>query len=152
MAIYRSLAIWSPQRARFLPWIIKVATNRAIDHWRIRRRRAEVPLNETVETQSNGASLCRGTMEPIERTVEHKERVAEVWRFVEELPQLQRRFIVLRYCYGLKLKEIAEKEGCKIGTVKSALHRATNTMRLKLRRLYKRRHGSSQDTPFGFWP
>ena len=152
ITIYRSLAVWCAQRGRFLPWIFRVATNRAIDHWRIRRRRAEVPLNETVETQSNGASPCRETMEPIERTVEHKERAADVWRFVEELPQSQRRLIVLRYCYGLKLKEIAEEEGCKLGTVKSALHRAINTIRLKLKRLYKRRHVNSQDAPFEIWP
>jgi len=139
IAIYRSLAIWSPQRGRFLPWVFRVATNRAIDRWRIRRRRAEVPLIETLETQSNGVSLYRETMEPIERTVERREKIAEVLRFVDELPQSQRRFFVLRYCYGLKLREIADKEGCKLGTVKSALHRATNTMRLKLRRLYKRR-------------
>jgi RNA polymerase sigma-70 factor (ECF subfamily) len=152
ITIYRSLAIWSPQRARFFPWIFKVATNRAIDHWRIRRRRAEVPLNEIVEKQSHGALPCRATLEPMERTVEHRERVAEVWRFVAELPQSQRRFIVLRYCYGLKLKEIAEMEGCKLGTVKSALHRATNTMRFKLRRLYKRRHANSQETPIDIGP
>jgi RNA polymerase sigma-70 factor (ECF subfamily) len=143
ITIYRSLAIWSPQRARFFPWIFRVATNRAIDHWRMRRRRAEVSLNEIVE-MPNRASFRRGTMEPIERAVEYKERVAEMWRYVEELPQLQRRFIVLRYCYGLKLKEIAEKEGCKLGTVKSAIHRATNTMRYKLRRLYRRRHVDSR--------
>ena len=147
IAVYRSLAVWSPQRAGFLAWIYRIATNRAIDHWRVHRRRAEVPLNETSQTQSTDAPLCRRTMEPIERTVEYTERVSEVRRFLEELPQPQRRFVVLRYFDGLKLKEIAEKEGYKLGTVKSILHRATKAMRIRLRRLYKQCPIHPQDTP-----
>jgi RNA polymerase sigma-70 factor (ECF subfamily) len=135
ITIYRSLALWSPQRARFFPWIYRVATNRAIDHWRIRRRRAELQLTEISEMQSTGASLYGGAARPMERTLEHKERAAEVRRFLEDLPQPQRRFFVLRYCDGLKLREIAEKEGYKLGTVKSSLHRAINAMRRKLRGL-----------------
>ena len=72
-------------------------------------------------------------MRPIERTLEFKERVAGVRRFLEELPQPQRRFFILRYFNGLKLREIAEKEEYRIGTVKSSLHRATRAMRRKLR-------------------
>lgn len=135
IAVYRSLAIWSPRRARFLPWIYRVATNRAIDRWRIRWRRAEVPLTEISEMHSKGTLFYRRAKRPVERTLEHRERTAEVGRFLEGLPQPQRRFVVLRYYDGLKLREIAEKEGYKLGTVKSTLHRATKTLRRKLRRL-----------------
>jgi RNA polymerase sigma-70 factor (ECF subfamily) len=152
IAVYRSLATWNPQRARFLPWIYRVATNRAIDCWRRRQRRAEVPLSEISETHAAGLSSCRETMESIERTMEHKERVTEVRRFLEALPQPQRQFIILRYCDGLKLKEIADKEGYKLGTVKSVLHRATHTMRLKLMRLYRHRPVHSRDAAFEVWP
>ena len=145
ISVYRSLAVWSPQRANFLPWIYRVATNRAIDYWRVRQRRAEVPLTETSDMKSGVASRYRRTMEPVERTVEKEKRIAEVRHCMEALPQPQRRFMVLRYCEGLKLKEIADKERCKIGTVKSVLHRATHTLRLKLRRLYTQRLIHSQD-------
>jgi RNA polymerase sigma-70 factor (ECF subfamily) len=134
ITVYRSLALWSPQRARFLPWLRRVATNRAIDYWRIRRRRAELQLNEISETRSRGASLC-WVARPAERNLEHEERAGELRRFLEGLPRPQRRFIVLHYCDGLKLREIAEKEGYKLGTVKSTLHRATRTMRRKLRHM-----------------
>jgi RNA polymerase sigma-70 factor (ECF subfamily) len=138
ITIYRSLALWSPRRARFSPWIYRVATNRAIDHWRIRRRRAELQLTESSQTQSTSASFCWGRIRPVDGALEQKERAAEVRHFLKELPQPQRRFFVLRYCDGLKLREIAEQEGYKLGTVKSSLHRATKIMRRKLKRLYNR--------------
>jgi RNA polymerase sigma-70 factor (ECF subfamily) len=135
IAAYRSLALWSPGRARFLPWIRKVATNRAIDHWRMWRRRAELQLTATSETQQKSAPDFRVAARPVERTLECLERAAEVRRILEGLPYTQRRFVILRYCEGLKLREIAEKEGYKLGTVKSTLHRATRALRCRLRRL-----------------
>ncbi len=134
ITVYRSLALYNPHRARFFPWIYRVATNRAIDYWRIRRRRAEVPLSETLEGPPRRAFIGRGAARTIERILEEKERAAEVRGFLNELPQPQRQFFVLRYYEGLKLREIAEQSGYKLGTVKSSLHKATKTMRQKLKK------------------
>ncbi len=134
ITVYRSLALYDSRRARFFPWIYRVATNRAIDYWRVRRRRAEVPMSETSETFYGDAPVGRDSKRAMERILEHKERATEVRRFLEELPQPQRRFFILRYYDGLKLREIAEKEGYKLGTVKSSLHKATRTMRRKLKK------------------
>jgi RNA polymerase sigma-70 factor (ECF subfamily) len=148
ISVYRSLDTWDPRKAGFLTWIYRVATNRAIDCWRIRQRRAEVPLDAVSQTQFHDPTSCRATME---RTVEHRERLADVRRFLEGLPQPQKRFIVLHFCEGLKLREIAETEGYRLGTVKSVLHRATHTLRLKLRRMYLQRQTHSTDAPFEPW-
>jgi RNA polymerase sigma-70 factor (ECF subfamily) len=134
IAVYRSLALYDSRRARFFPWIYRVATNRAIDYWRVRRRRAEVSISETSETPYISKPVSREPMRPIEQILEQRERAAEVRRFLEELPQPQRRFFILRYYDGLKLREIAEKEGYKLGTVKSSLHKATKSMRRKLKK------------------
>ncbi len=134
IAVYRSLALYDSRRAGFFSWIHRVATNRAIDYWRLRRRRSEVPFSETSETALKRAMICRRSGWTIERMFEQKQRAAEVGRFLKELPQPQRRFFVLRYYEGLKLREIAEKEGYKLGTVKSSLHKATRAMRRKLKK------------------
>lgn len=133
ITVYRSLALYDSRRTRFFPWIHRVATNRAIDYWRLRRRRAEVPLPENAEVSLKRASNRRNGEQAVERILEQKERTAEVRRFLKELPQPQRRFFIMRYFDGLKLREIAEKEGYKLGTVKSSLHKATRTMRRKLK-------------------
>ena len=132
ITVYRSLSLWNPRRARFSPWIYRIAVNRAIDYWRIQKRRAERQLTESAETLSSCAALYWGRMRSIERNLENRARAAEVRRFLEELPQPQRRFFILRYYEGLKLREIAEQENCKLGTVKSSLHRAVQVMRRKL--------------------
>jgi RNA polymerase sigma-70 factor, ECF subfamily len=132
ITVYRSLDCWQPQRARFLSWIYTIATNRAIDHWRVRRRRAEMQLPERAETLFVNASIHSGTAMDIDWNIERKERSAEVRHFLEDLPKPQKRYFILRYFSGLKLKEISEREKCKIGTVKSSLHRTTAILRRKI--------------------
>ena len=70
IAVYRSLSLYDPRRARFFAWIYRVAANRAIDYWRLRRRRAEVPLSETMEASLRRLPLGRKGMRAIEKTVE----------------------------------------------------------------------------------
>ena len=131
--VYRSLRFWSSQRARFSPWIYRVATNHAIDRWRRRKRKAEAQMLETSEIEFGGASVGRAAIRSFNNVQEQMEQSARVLRILDRLPKPQKRFIILRYCEGLKLSEIAEKEGCKLGTVKSTLHRATEAMRSKMK-------------------
>lgn len=146
IAAYRSLANWNAERAGFFSWIYKMATNRAIDCWRRRRRQAEVSLPENWETISDSTLYPGSTLDLVERTVEYRELAAEMQRILRSLPFRHRRFIVLRYCDGLKLREIAEKEQCKLGTVKSVLHRGTEVIRIKLRQFSNRLYANSTIT------
>jgi RNA polymerase sigma-70 factor (ECF subfamily) len=135
IAAFRSLGDWNAERAGFFSWIYKMAVNRAIDGWRKQRRRAEVSLPENWQPISDGPLFPGGTPGSIERIVQYREMAAELQRILKSMPFRHRRFIVLRYCDGLKLREIAEKENCRLGTVKSVLHRSTEVIRFKLRQL-----------------
>lgn len=134
--VYRSLGFWNPQRARLAPWIYRVATNHAIDHWRSRKRTIEAQMLQTIEMESGGDFMRREAIRTFNSGMEQMEQSVRVLRIMDRLPEIQKRFIILRYCEGLKLKEIAEKEGCKLGTVKSTLHRATEAMRSKMKFIY----------------
>lgn len=147
VSAYRSMANWDAARAAFFSWIYKMATNQAIDYWRIRRRRAEVPLPETSQTTSGGALPSGSPLECVERAVEYRELAAEMQRILRSMPFRHRRFLVLRYCDGLKLREIAEKEQCKIGTVKSVLHRGTAVIRFRLTQLSAQLYPASRSIP-----
>jgi RNA polymerase sigma-70 factor (ECF subfamily) len=137
LTIYRSLALWSPQKGKFLTWIYRVSINCAIDHWRMRRRRAEIQWTEKTEFLLTYIPTGRRDEPPVERRLEVKEQVARMHSYLHEFPQQQRRFFILRYYDGLKLREIAQKEGFKLETVKSSLYRATHSMK---RRLGMRHH------------
>jgi len=56
----------------------------------------------------------------------------ELERGFAKLPVDQRAILVLRYYQGLQLGEIADVLGVPLGTAKSRLHRATETMRAAL--------------------
>ena len=136
--LYRSLSSWDSRRAKFSTWLFRLAANHAIDAWRSSRRRVELSL----EGDGMDGSLRRPFPYPCrmvfyaERALERKERIAEIQRFVNGLPPLQRKVFLLRHFQGFKLHEIAESEGHKLATVKTSLYRATQHLRRRLQALH----------------
>ncbi len=131
--LYRSLASWNRDKARFSSWLFRLACNHAIDFWRLRRRRAEDQWPEGgPERGSRDLSLREAIRSPF-RDVESREKVDEVRRCVQGLPDLQKKVFVLRYFQEMKLDEIAQAEECSLGTVKTSLFRATQAVRRALR-------------------
>jgi RNA polymerase sigma-70 factor, ECF subfamily len=132
--LYRSLATWEPQQSKFSTWLYRLATNHAIDSWRVRRRRAESQLGEEVsEKGMQQYAMAEAIRSPYQH-IESGEEVDQIRRCVDALPDLQKRVFVLRYFQEMKLEEIAEMERCSLGTIKTSLFRATHAVRRTLRR------------------
>ncbi len=127
--LFRALAGWNPGRAKFSTWLFRMAVNHAIDGWRRRRRRPEEQFPDRVPREN----ALRDAMHSPYRDVESHERLMEVRQCIDALPELQKKVFVLRFFQELKLEEIAEIEGCSLGTVKTSLFRATQTVRRVLR-------------------
>ncbi len=121
LKVYRALPNWNPDRASLSTWLFRMAANHSIDCWRSKKRRlqSEMPA-ERLESE--------GWLSP-QRLLEAKEAVGLVKRCVAELPDLQRRFVVLRYFRECSLEEIAVLEDRSLGTVKGLLYRATRSIR-----------------------
>ena len=132
--LYRSLPGWDPRKSKFSTWFYRLAANHAIDCWRLRRRRAESQLpDDFAERILREYSIGGATRTPFGE-VRSREEVEAVRRCADSLPDLQKKVFVLRYFQDLKLSEIAEMESCSLGTVKTSLFRATQTIRRGLRR------------------
>jgi len=132
--LYRSLPLWLREKSRFSTWLFRLAANHAIDCWRARRRRSESQMpGESGDSEWNEYSLGDAIRSPYQ-DVAGREEVDEIRRCVDHLPELQKKVFVLRYFDELKLEEIAEGESCSLGTVKTSLFRATQTIRKALRR------------------
>lgn len=112
-----------------LTWLMRIAINLQKDHWRNRR------LQFWRHARSNAVDLDEASdwLPSGERTVEQrllaKEKVAQVWRAVENLSERQRTVFLLRYVEELELREIAETTGMGEGTVKAHLSRALARVR-----------------------
>ena len=111
---------------RFLSWILRIAHNQVIDHFRAQKQNRQ--LNEA-DAGYDGL----GTLRLAERTVEDEivcEQIAgDVRRMVELLPDEQREVVMMRYYSGLSFKEIAEQTGVSINTALGRMRYALINLR-----------------------
>ena len=118
---------------RFLSWILRIAHNQVIDHFRAQKQNRQ--LNE-----AEAGYDVLGTLRLAERTVEDEivcEQIAsDVRRMVELLPDEQREVVMMRYYSGLSFKEIAEQTGVSINT---ALGRMRSAL-INLRKMIKEKN------------
>jgi RNA polymerase sigma-70 factor (ECF subfamily) len=115
-------------------WIYRIVVNHASNRqrwWRRRRRGQQVPLDEQVATHGELAE-SRNFALP-DRVLQQREIAGLVWRALDELPFDQRAVIILREIDGLSYEEIAVSLGVVVGTVKSRLARARESLRVALR-------------------
>lgn len=108
-------------RARFTTWLYKVAVNAAREQARKRRRMwgDSAAADALAETADEGADPAR------------LETLRDLGQALATLPLRQREVVVLRHLEGFDTAETAEILGCRAGTVKAHLNRAT----LKLREI-----------------
>lgn len=113
-------------------WLMKIAINLQRDYWRKRR------LQFWRRTCMNGVDLMDASnllpgreISPEQRMLA-REKVAKLWKVVDELRDRQRTIVLLRYVEELELTEIAAATGLRLATVKAHLSRALVKIRTAL--------------------
>ena len=117
--------------ARLSTWIFTVA-HRALLEQRRRPQLNVVPLEQATQIADQ---QC------IHRVLEEGELRRRLEDAIAELPDEQRRVVVLAQIHHQPLEAIAEAEGIPIGTVKSRLHRARARLVSKLANALEEREG-----------
>lgn len=113
-------------------WIYRIAVNQARNRhrfWCRRHRADQVSLDEHVAAHGDCLSGREATPE---RVFAQKELADRLYHALDRLPFDQRTAIVLREIDGLSYDEIAYSLGVAVGTVKSRLTRARQTLRREL--------------------
>lgn len=116
---------YQPEKARVITWLARIARNRSIDVLRQSSARA-------AHTSDSGASL---DMMADVTTVDPGESAELSWRrrtirdAMETLPAEQRRALSLAFLQGLTHREIAERLGEPLGTVKTRIRDAMHKLR-----------------------
>ena len=117
--VYQSLDRYRENDGAFPGWLMTVARNRAIDHYRSRRMeklgRADDPAALDVVASAEDGPL---------RTLERHERIQFVHRGLRSLPPDLREPLILFDLQGVPYEEIATTLGLPLGTVKSRINRA----------------------------
>jgi RNA polymerase sigma-70 factor (ECF subfamily) len=130
--VYQTLDRYREADGPFQGWLMAVARNHAIDHY---RRRKQERLRRTQDPQVL-ETMPAGGEHPI-AGLEREERARLVHSGLRALPAELRLPLILCDLQGLPYEEIADALQIPLGTVKSRINRA----RLELaRRLLRRRH------------
>jgi len=127
--VYQSLDRYREADGAFPGWLMTVARNRAIDHYRRRRQerlgRSEDPVAlETVASGDDG---------PL-RSLERHERIQFVHRGLRSLPPDLREPLILFDLQGVPYEEIATALDVPLGTVKSRINRGRVELAKRLMR------------------
>jgi RNA polymerase sigma-70 factor (ECF subfamily) len=99
--------------------------------WRRRRRADQVSLDDHLRDHGD-LPETRVTTSP-DRMFRQKELASRLQQALDLLPFEQKTAIVLREIEGLSYEEIGDSLGIALGTVRSRLARARETLRAELR-------------------
>ena len=118
---------------KFLSWILRIAHNRVLDHFR--REKSSRQLNEK-EAGYDVLGTLRFTEGTAEDEIIHNELMEAVRRLVDELPDDQKEVVRLRYYSKLSFQEIAEQTEVSINTALGRMRYAL----INLRRMIKEKN------------
>jgi RNA polymerase sigma-70 factor, ECF subfamily len=121
--IVEHLHRFDPQRGNARAWAIGIARNAVIDHLRAQRGRGTEP--DAVERLADAA------WDPV-RALENDERDAELRALLLGYPPVVREMFSLRFCEGLRVREIAALMDMSEAAVKQRFARTLRELRARL--------------------
>ncbi len=113
------------EEGKFLPWILRIAHNLSIDHFRRNRKMPTVRSDDDYDVF--------GTIPQDDLNVEEQWITdlihSDVRKLIDFLPEEQREVVLMRHYEGLSFKEIAEKSNVSINTSLGRMRYALINMR-----------------------
>ncbi|MFO7934943.1 MAG: sigma-70 family RNA polymerase sigma factor [Bacteroidales bacterium] len=111
---------------RFLSWVIRIAHNLIIDHFRKEKQMNSVSNDDTEVDLFNSKKLSDDN---IEELIVNSQIKAEIRSLINELPEDQREVVLLRHYGGLSFKEIANQTDVSINTALGRMRYALINLR-----------------------
>jgi RNA polymerase sigma-70 factor (ECF subfamily) len=111
---------------RLLSWMLRIAHNQVIDHFRRTKSEAKVSYDNEGINILNNKNLVDSNVE--DKMVEEQKH-SLIRRLVDRLSEEQKEVVVMRHYLGLSFKEIAEKTGVSINTALGRMRYALINLR-----------------------
>jgi len=113
------------EEGKFLPWVMRIAHNLIIDHF---RRNKKMPMYRETEEFSI-FSLMTDKSLTIENQMISDQVESDLRKIIEELPEDQKEVLVMRMYQDLSFKEISELTGVSINTALGRMRYALINLR-----------------------
>lgn len=123
---------YDPERGRPIAYLVTLARSRALDRLRARRRRPGPTADAEVDETPAGPDL--GPSSPLEDALAAERRL-KIQGLLEALHSTQRTAIELSFFRGLTHREISERLGEPLGTIKTRIRQGLIRLRDALRAL-----------------
>jgi RNA polymerase sigma-70 factor (ECF subfamily) len=113
------------EEGKFLPWVMRIAHNAGIDHF---RRQKKMPLSRGTEEYDLLGGIQDGEM-TMEEEIISERILSDVRHLVEQLPEEQREVVMMRMYKEMSFKDIAESTGVSINTALGRMRYALINLR-----------------------
>ena len=117
------------EEGKFLPWVMRIAHNLIIDHF---RRNKRIPVLENTQDNDQFRKVSSDELN-VEKAMIKGQIHKEVKELVKLLPKEQRQVLVMRIYCEMSFKEIAEQSNVSINTALGRMRYAL----INLRRMIK---------------
>jgi len=136
--VYNSLDQFQ-SRSKITTWLYTVTRNQCLDFYRSRDRYRSHYVSNMDPIDSTGDRMDNFTGAGLTPDQEHSEREIrlKIIEAIKQLPTEYREAVYLKEIETLSYEEIAEIQGCRMGTVKSRLFRAREMLQDLLRDFYE---------------
>lgn len=114
------------ENGKFISWVIRIAHNLIIDHFR-KAKQMKTFSNDEYETDIfNSAKFSDNT---VEENIIQEQIMSDVRQLVDYLPEEQKEVILLRHFMGLSFKDIADQTNVSINTALGRMRYALINLR-----------------------
>ena len=113
------------EEGKFLPWVMRIAHNLVIDHFRKSNR---MPKFDNAGEFSIFSVLSDSSLNA-EKSIIKDQVESDVRRIIEELPEDQKQVLLMRIYQDMSFKEISERTGVSINTALGRMRYALINMR-----------------------
>ncbi|HUH47242.1 MAG TPA: sigma-70 family RNA polymerase sigma factor [Arenibacter sp.] len=113
------------EEGKFLPWVMRIAHNLVIDHF---RRNKRMPMFEGNE-DFNIFSVIGDDKLNIEKQIIKDQIDSDLTKLIEELPDDQKEVLIMRIYRDMSFKEISENTGVSINTALGRMRYALINLR-----------------------
>lgn len=113
------------EEGKFLPWVMRIAHNLVIDHFRKSKR---MPSFKNTDEFDIFSVLGDGNLNA-EKKIIQEQIYADVRELINELPEEQKEVLVMRMYKDMSFKEISENTGVSINTALGRMRYALINMR-----------------------
>ncbi len=117
------------EEGKFRSWVMRIAHNIVIDHFRLKRK---MPVSRTTETFDILATI-RQPGPNVEQRFVNEQVDHDVRKLIEHLPAEQREVVIMRTYLDMSFKEIAEHTDVSINTALGRMRYALLNLRKLIR-------------------